>query len=127
MRAISIKQPWAELIVAGFKDIENRSWHTKIRGRVLIHASKGIDKAAMREVEKMAAEAEAEGKAGKLDRFHLRGGIVGSVEIVDCVTNSDSDWFHGPYGFVLRAPRCCNFIECSGSQRWFNVPIVFKD
>lgn len=39
MKAISIRQPWAWLIVNGFKDIENRSWRTKYRGPVLIHAS----------------------------------------------------------------------------------------
>lgn len=42
MKALSIRQPWAWLIVNGFKDIENRSWHTKYRGPVLIHASKGL-------------------------------------------------------------------------------------
>lgn len=38
MKAISIKQPWASLIAHGIKDIENRSWRTNYRGRVLIHA-----------------------------------------------------------------------------------------
>ena len=40
MKAITIKQPWASLIVAGIKDIENRTWKTSFRGRVLIHAAK---------------------------------------------------------------------------------------
>jgi hypothetical protein len=40
MKAITIKQPWAFLIVEGVKDIENRTWKTNFRGRVLIHASK---------------------------------------------------------------------------------------
>ena len=39
MKAITIKQPWASLIVHGVKDIENRTWHTNFRGRVLIHSS----------------------------------------------------------------------------------------
>ena len=38
MKAITIKQPWASLIVEGIKDIENRTWKTSFRGRVLIHA-----------------------------------------------------------------------------------------
>ena len=38
MKAISIKQPWASLIAHGIKDIENRTWRTNYRGRVLIHA-----------------------------------------------------------------------------------------
>lgn len=39
MKAITIKQPWASLIVHGIKDIENRTWLTHFRGRVLIHAA----------------------------------------------------------------------------------------
>ena len=36
--ALSIRQPWAWLIVNGYKDIENRDWPTVFRGRMLIHA-----------------------------------------------------------------------------------------
>lgn len=39
MKVLSIQQPWASLIVAGHKKIETRSWNTKFRGEVLIHAS----------------------------------------------------------------------------------------
>ncbi len=31
-RALSLKQPWAWLVVKGYKDIENRSWSTNHRG-----------------------------------------------------------------------------------------------
>lgn len=40
MKAISIRQPWAGLIVAGQKTIENRSWNTSYRGEIAIHASR---------------------------------------------------------------------------------------
>ena len=43
MKALSIRQPWAELIVAGLKDIENRTWRTDYRGPVLIHAGMKIE------------------------------------------------------------------------------------
>ena len=39
MKTITIKQPWAQFIAEGIKDIENRTWKTNFRGRVLIHAS----------------------------------------------------------------------------------------
>ena len=42
MKALSIRQPWAHLILHGGKDIENRDWRTSVRGRVLVHASKGM-------------------------------------------------------------------------------------
>lgn len=41
MKVISIMQPWATLIVLGHKKIETRSWNTKYRGEILIHASAG--------------------------------------------------------------------------------------
>ncbi len=41
MKAISLLQPWASLVVMGVKTIETRSWETKYRGPILIHASQG--------------------------------------------------------------------------------------
>ena len=49
MKCLTIKQPWAWLIFndsgvnKGLKNIENRTWHTNIRGPVAIHTSKKID------------------------------------------------------------------------------------
>lgn len=40
MKVLSVKQPWAALLVNGIKDIENRTRRTTFRGRILIHASK---------------------------------------------------------------------------------------
>lgn len=36
---LSVRQPWAWLMVNNLKDVENRSWYTKFRGRLYIHAS----------------------------------------------------------------------------------------
>lgn len=41
MKAISLLQPWASLVVMGVKKIETRSWSTPYRGTILIHASQG--------------------------------------------------------------------------------------
>lgn len=48
MKVITIKQPWASLIANGYKIYEFRTWNTKYRGEILIHAGKGIDKDAMK-------------------------------------------------------------------------------
>lgn len=42
--ALSVQQPWAELLISGLKDVENRLWHTRYRGPLLIHASKMFDR-----------------------------------------------------------------------------------
>ncbi len=47
---LSIRQPWAWLIVNGYKDIENRTWSTRFRGKVLIHAGKNGMKASCRQI-----------------------------------------------------------------------------
>ena len=47
MKALSLKQPWAELIANGMKSIETRTWSTMHRGTLLIVASKSADKEAM--------------------------------------------------------------------------------
>jgi hypothetical protein len=103
MKALSIRQPWAWMIFHAGKEIENRTWKTYFRGRVLIHASKHYSPKEWK-----AAEVFANAFT---PIFHVmpqlameRGGVIGSVEIVDCVRFSRSPWFQGPFGFVLRNP-----------------------
>jgi len=42
MKALTIRQPWAWAIFHAGKDIENRDWPTRLRGRIAIHAAKGM-------------------------------------------------------------------------------------
>ncbi len=72
MKAITIKQPWATLIINGYKKHEFRSWKTKYRGELLIHAGKGIDKKAMNKVEYLNLE-------------YPLGKILGKVTLKDCI------------------------------------------
>ena len=76
MKALTIKQPWATLIMQGDKRFEFRSWQTKYRGDLLIHAGKGIDKEAMKRLEKYLPEELPYGK------------ILGKVKLVDCIKMS---------------------------------------
>ncbi len=118
MKAISIRQPWAWLIVHGGKDIENRTWQTKFRGRLLVHAASGMSVAEY-EAARIIADTN---NAYMPDYENLkRGGIIGSVEIVDCVTESGSPWFFGPFGFVLRDPNPLPFIPLKGALGLFIV------
>ena len=96
MRALSIRQPWAWLIVNGHKDIENRTWSTRFRGRVYIHAGRRVvpdDFPEQREYLRQSGIV--------LPPDMLLGAIVGEATITDCVSASDSPWFCGPYGFLL--------------------------
>jgi hypothetical protein len=113
---LSIRQPWAWLIVHGFKDIENRAWRTAYRGPFLVHAGLQIDAGGY-------DWAAAQGRFGLPPVGELpRGGIVGRARVVDCVTSSPSQWFEGPYGFVLADQQPVPFVPLRGRLRFFEVP-----
>ena len=114
MKALSIQQPWAYAILHSGKDVENRSWFTNVRGRVLVHVGKKIDEEAIEFL-------EYENSVLLKPEMLFTGGIIGSVEIVDCVTSSKSKWFFGKYGFVLRNPIILPFMPCRGQLGFFDV------
>lgn len=107
MKAITIKQPWASLIVVGLKDIENRSWKTNFRGRVLIHAAKSPVKGgwdALNETQLKKSFGYKDKLYGDKEELPF-GAILGSVDIVDCVQNHTSPWAEkGDWNWVLANP-----------------------
>ena len=118
MKALSIRQPWAWLIVNGHKDIENRQWRTHYRGKILVHAAKGMTREEHGVASRMASELGVEIP----DYEDLeRGGIVGEVEIVDCVDVDPSPWFIGTWGFLLKEPKPLPFAPCKGRLGFFKV------
>jgi len=76
MKVLTIKQPWASLIMLGYKRFEFRSWKTNYRGELLIHAGQGIDKEAMKRLQKYIPKDMPKGK------------ILGKAKLVDCVKMS---------------------------------------
>lgn len=72
MKCLSIKEPWASLIINGYKEYEFRSWKTNYREKVLIHASKNIIKSDIERFEKLGIN-------------YKPGFIIGEAEIVDCI------------------------------------------
>lgn len=76
MKVITIKQPFASLIAEGIKEYEFRTWKTKYRGELLIHAGKGIDKKAMKKFEKYNLE-------------YSSGCIIAKVNLTDCIKIDD--------------------------------------
>lgn len=126
MKAISIRQPWATLIVHFGKDIENRCWFTRFRGPVLIHAAKGmtVDEwtDAIEFAKPMIMRFSAEDRRKLLFESLPRGGIVGQANITDCVTSHTSPWFMGEHGFLLADVKPLPFMPWKGSLGFFEVP-----
>ena len=77
--ALSIRQPWAELILQGRKTIEVRTWAARYRGELWLHAGSRRDLKA-------------------LSRFDLKaddltfGALVGACELYDCIQFTDETW-----------------------------------
>jgi hypothetical protein len=128
---LSIQQPWSYLIVHGHKDIENRDWSTNYRGPLLIHAGAKIDGEWF--------QVRGDPEPGKLHsymacRYGLKDimpehkslyptrAIVGVVDLVDVVEDSESHWFCGEYGFVLANARPMEPIPYRGALKLFPVP-----
>ena len=72
MKVLTIKQPFASLIAEGYKEYEFRTWKTKYRGPLLIHAGLGVDKEAMKRYE-------------KLNLNYPKGKIIAKVNLTDCI------------------------------------------
>lgn len=100
MKTISIKQPWASLICTaseddpqlGIKDIENRTWPTKFRGRVLVHASAKKIASPFDLLTNEQYDSISQENRIIANNSLEYGAIIGSVEIVDCVVNHPSIW-----------------------------------
>jgi hypothetical protein len=115
VKAISVRAPWWWFILHGGKDIENRDWATQFRGRILIHASRWWKQSEVEE-DAMTARSLMWSPHNSCDREKLPpdtfdqlkakcGYVVGSVDLVNCVASSDSPWFFGRFGLVLKNPR----------------------
>jgi hypothetical protein len=114
VRVLSVRQPWASLIVVGDKDIENRSWVTPYRGPLYIHAGLRFDKEGWEDLREnadfyfgMPIE-----EALPLPGDFVRGAIIGRVVLKDIIEfdsahpENMSAWhYEGQYGWVLENPE----------------------
>jgi ASCH domain len=103
MKALTIRQPWADLILAGVKTREYRSWRVDYRGALLIHASKREEPFA------------------DVPRSALRGGFVGVVDLVNILLNEDADPSKR-YAWVFVNPRRIPFVAAPGRLGLFDLP-----
>jgi len=130
VKALSIRRPWAYFIIYGIpygvsvdngdgssriedsgkvilKDVENRSWPVRLAlpQRIVVHVGKRvepIEDAMPLVVGKLRIPAM--GVILSYSTLLPRGALIGEVDLVECVTESKSPWFVGPYGFVLANP-----------------------
>jgi len=119
--ALSVRQPWAWAIVAGHKEIENRSSGAIRSGgmdcrRIAIHAATGLKQD---EYDWGVWRLQKHGVACPRPDELVRGGIIGAVDVVDIVEESDSAWFGGYCGLVLASAMACAPIPARGELGYF--------
>jgi len=136
LKALTVCQPWAWLILDGRKAVENRGWRTNYRGPLVIHA--GLDRSWLERMEpefrdariyRGVPEAGEEGlyekdRAGVMEALHF-GGFVGLVDLVDVLPLDQappSPFASGPYCWVLENPRpFARMIRGPGQPGLFEV------
>lgn len=125
---LSIRQPWVWGIFFAGKEVENRDWATKVRGRVLVHASAGMTRDEWHRFLDTAHTISYQrpfqsGLALPAFKNLPRGCLFGGVTITDCVEEHESPWFFGRYGFVLADPKPLPApIPYKGKLGFFRVP-----
>ena len=120
MKAVTIRQPFAWAIAAGFKDIENRRWAPRVEPTelVAIHAA-----VAAPDADDVTRVQKRIGHRARVPEAYDCGAIVAVARVAKVVTSSRSAWFSGPLGWVLedvtpvRKP-----IDCKGQLGLWNLP-----
>lgn len=120
--ALSIRQPWAWAIVAGHKDVENRSTFAVTKGemrprRIAIHAANGMTRDEYDEAAEFMAGLGV--RCPRPDAL-IRGAIIGAATVTAVVAKcTGSPWFFGPRGLILADAVAFEPIPARGALGYF--------
>lgn len=129
MKALTILQPWAEMIARGVKPVENRSWPTSYRGPLAIHTGKSHTwLESENALEWPSVYGVALPQVGEL----TFGAIVAIAELVDCVRPdklppelAGNPWACGPFCWILANVRRLDTpFPCKGMQSLWETDLV---
>ncbi len=121
VKALTVRQPWAELILRGRKPFELRSWRTKYRGPLVIHAASKVDAHQVR-------------RLGFNPESFVTSAFVGVAVLSDVRPHTRADarllkkkragfgWFPGNFSWVLKKPRRISAVWAKGQLSLFKVP-----
>ena len=120
MKALSIRHPWVDLILAGSKTVEIRTWATRYRGPLLLHASAGYG------IPEREASARLRLPPPSPDGL---GAVVGIAELAECRPVRREDWKRAAlpplsgklWAWVLEDARPLGPIPCAGKRTLFDI------
>lgn len=120
MKALSIRHPWIDLILSGAKTVEVRTWATRHRGPLLLHASAGFG------IGEREAAARLRVPAPGPDGL---GAVVGVAELVDCRPVRREDWKRAClpplegrlWAWVLEDARPLGPVAAAGRRTLFEI------
>lgn len=121
MRAITLHQPWATAIADLGKDIENRTWRPPanvIGTRIAIHAGSTFDEPGARGVMQLCP-----GVTMHWLMSQPRGAVLATAILHGVVTESESPWFGGPFGWrLVEIRRLTEPVKARGAQGLWTLP-----
>lgn len=133
MKTLSVKQPWASLIMSGLKDVENRTWvASSVPAKILIHASSSPDNRAIdflnNAIDELAFETNNAIIMGNVPEFFNmpQSAILGYVTVSKCVNDSTSKWaFPNQYHWVIEDVYQFEqpILNVKGKLNLFDYPI----
>lgn len=119
MKAVTIRQPFAWAIAAGFKDVENRSWAPRVELGELIAIHAAVAAPDWDDVERVQKLIR---RRATVPEQYDCGAVVAVARVAEVVTSSHSAWFSGPIGWVLQDVSPLEEpIECKGQLGLWNL------
>lgn len=123
LAVLTVRQPWAWAIAAGYKTIENRSWpppNDLIGQLLVIHAGKALDKPGVEECRQLVP-------AGACPDTFDSGAIIAVARLTHVITESADPWFSGPFGWVLTDATPIPPVECLGKLGIWHLPSTIEE
>lgn len=123
IRGLTLWQPWAWAVAHAGKTIENRPWAppAEMVGQLLaIHA--GLHRPSQIDIDFVRLTGGRWANWVSQPRVWTHGAIVAVARLHRVVTESDSPWFFGPFGWELTDVRAIQPVSCKGRQRLWRLP-----
>jgi hypothetical protein len=122
LKCLSLKQPFAELVIDGRKTIETRTWNTNFRGEFLIHSSKAVDKESAKKLNIDCHRLTTGALVGRAFLYDVKKYRNRQEFLADQSKHLNDNFSQPKYGFFLKDARILDKpIPLLGKLGFFHV------